>query len=167
MALNPVLSHAAVIRRPARMASPVQWEPPSSCCHRDPVSDLSQLTGKDFERIAWNLNPGGWAVEMDRPIATLLGSCVAVCLYDPKLKIGGMNHFLLPSRARSANADTDIILSGDFAMEILANSPFNPGARKERLVAKAFGGGTIVSSIRMAREEDRIVLTSVKPASRG
>lgn len=114
------------------------------------MSDLSQLTGKDFERIARNLNPGGWAVEADRPIATLLGSCVAVCLYDPKLKIGGMNHFLLPSRARSANADTDIILNGDYAMEILANSLFNQGARKERLVAKAFGGGTIVSSIRMA-----------------
>lgn len=114
------------------------------------MSDLSHLTGKDFERIARNINPGGWAVETDRPIATLLGSCVAVCLYDPKLKIGGMNHFLLPSRTRSADADTEIVLNGDYAMEILANSLFNQGARKERLVAKAFGGGTIVSSIRMA-----------------
>jgi chemotaxis protein CheD len=114
------------------------------------VSDVSQLTGKDFERMARAINPGGWAIETDRPIATLLGSCVAVCLYDPKLKLGGMNHFLLPSRTSSANADTDVILNGDFAMEVLANGLFNKGARKERLVAKAFGGGTIVSSIRMA-----------------
>ena len=114
------------------------------------MSDLSQLTGKDFERIARNLNPGGWAIETDRPIATLLGSCVAVCLFDPKLRIGGMNHFLLPSRTSAANADTDVILSGDYAMEILVNGLLNKGANKARLVAKAFGGGTIVSSIRMA-----------------
>jgi chemotaxis protein CheD len=114
------------------------------------VSDISHLTGKDFERMARNINPGGWAIETERPISTLLGSCVAVCLYDPKLRIGGMNHFLLPSRTSSANADTDIILNGDYAMEVLANGLFNKGARKERLIAKAFGGGTIVSSIRMA-----------------
>lgn len=114
------------------------------------MSDLSHLTGKDFERLARNINPGGWAIETERPIATLLGSCVAVCLYDPGLKIGGMNHFLLPSRSSSSNADADIILNGDYAMEVLANALFNKGAQKQRLVAKAFGGGTIVSSIRMA-----------------
>lgn len=114
------------------------------------MSDLTHLTGKDFERIARNINPGGWAIETDRPIATLLGSCVAVCLFDPKLRIGGMNHFLLPSRTNSSNADADVILSGDYAMEVLANGLFAKGANKSRLVAKAFGGGTIVSSIRMA-----------------
>ncbi len=114
------------------------------------MSDTSQLTGKDFERLARNINPGGWAIETDRPIATLLGSCVAVCLYDPRLKLGGMNHFLLPSRTNASNADTDIILSGDYAMEILVNGLLAKGANKARLVAKAFGGGTIVSSIRMA-----------------
>ncbi|MDK9724260.1 MAG: chemotaxis protein CheD [Sterolibacteriaceae bacterium MAG5] len=114
------------------------------------MSDLTHLTGKDFERIARNINPGGWAIETERPISTLLGSCVAVCLFDARLKIGGMNHFLLPSRASGANADTDVILNGDFAMEVLVNALLNKGASKARLVAKAFGGGTIVSSIRMA-----------------
>lgn len=114
------------------------------------VNDLSQLTGKDFEKLARNINPGGWAIETERPIATLLGSCVAVCLFDPKLKLGGMNHFLLPSRTSAANTDTDIILSGDFSMEVLVNGLLNKGANKTRMVAKAFGGGTIVSSIRMA-----------------
>jgi len=114
------------------------------------VSPAPQLTGKDFERIARNINPGGWAIETEKPIATLLGSCVAVCLFDPKLKLGGMNHFLLPSKTSSANADTDVILNGDYAMEVLANGLYSKGANKSRLVAKAFGGGTIVSSIRMA-----------------
>jgi chemotaxis protein CheD len=107
-------------------------------------------TGKDFERIARNINPGGWAIESERPISTLLGSCVAVCLFDPILKLGGMNHFLLPSRASGVNADIDVILNGDYSMEVLVNGLLSKGAKKTRLVAKAFGGGTIVSSIRMA-----------------
>ncbi len=112
--------------------------------------DYSTLSGKDLERIALNLNPGGWAIETDRPLATLLGSCVSVCLFDPKLKIGGMNHFLLQRGSSTGNADQDVILNGDYSMEVLVNGLLNKGAQKSRLVAKAFGGGTIVSSIRMA-----------------
>ena len=112
--------------------------------------DPTLLSGKDLERIALNLNPGGWAIESDRPLATLLGSCVSVCLFDQKLKIGGMNHFLLPRGSNAGNADQDVILNGDYSMEVLVNGLLNKGAHKNRLVAKAFGGGTIVSSIRMA-----------------
>lgn len=110
----------------------------------------NQPTAKDFERLAFNINPGGWAVETERPISTLLGSCVAVCLYDPKLRLGGMNHFLLPSKRVGGGDDTDVVLAGDYAMEVLVNAMLAKGAHKDRLVAKAFGGGNIVSSIRMA-----------------
>ncbi|MCK9284338.1 MAG: chemotaxis protein CheD [Rhodocyclaceae bacterium] len=105
---------------------------------------------KLLERLALNINPGGWAVENQRPIVTLLGSCVAVCLYDPKLMLGGMNHFLLPCRGKAQGDDTDVILAGDFSMEVLVNAMLTRGARKERLVAKAFGGGAVVTSIRTA-----------------
>lgn len=105
---------------------------------------------KELERRARNINPGGWAVESERPITTLLGSCVAVCLYDPKLRLGGMNHFLLPSRAKTSSDDNDVILAGDYSMEVLLNTMLNKGAVKKRIVAKAFGGGTIVTSILMA-----------------
>ena len=114
------------------------------------MNNLTHQTGKDFERIARNINPGGWAIESERPISTLLGSCVAVCLFDPKLNIGGMNHFLLPSRSSGDNSDIDVILNGDYSMEVLVNGLLNKGSQKSRLVAKAFGGGTIVSSIHMA-----------------
>ena len=107
-------------------------------------------TGKELERLALNINPGGWSIQNERPISTLLGSCVAVCFYDPKLRLAGMNHFLLPSRTRSTLADEDIVLNGDYAMEILLNTMYAKGAQRGRLVAKAFGGGNIVSSIRMA-----------------
>ncbi len=114
------------------------------------VTDLANLSGKELERIALNINPGGWAIETSKPIATILGSCVSVCLYDPKLKVGGMNHFLLPKGSNATHADQDIILNGDYSMEVLVNGLLNKGANKARLVAKAFGGGTIVSSISMA-----------------
>jgi chemotaxis protein CheD len=114
------------------------------------VNVPNPLSGKDLERVARNINPGGWAIESDKPIATLLGSCVCVCLHDAKLGLGGMNHFLLPKKAGSANDDADVILNGDYSMEVLVNGLLNKGANKARLVAKAFGGGTIVSSIRMA-----------------
>lgn len=107
-------------------------------------------TGKELERLALNINPGGWSVQNERPISTLLGSCVAVCFYDPKLRLAGMNHFLLPSRARSTLDDEDIVLNGDYAMEVLLNAMYAKGAQRGRIVAKAFGGGNIVSSIRMA-----------------
>lgn len=107
-------------------------------------------SGRELERAALNINPGGWSVQTDRAIATLLGSCVAVCFYDPKLKLAGMNHFLLPSRASSKAQDEDIVLNGDYAMEVLLNAMYGKGAQRGRLVAKAFGGGNIVNSIQMA-----------------
>jgi chemotaxis protein CheD len=106
-------------------------------------------SAKEMELAGLNINPGGWAVDTERPITTLLGSCVAVCMYDPKLRLGGMNHFLLPTRANGGNADADVVLAGDFAMEVLVNALLAKGAQKSRLVAKAFGGGAIVDAIRM------------------
>jgi chemotaxis protein CheD len=105
---------------------------------------------KELERIALNINPGGWAVETERPITTLLGSCVAVCLYDQKSRLAGMNHFLLPTRTSSVSDDDDVILAGDYSMEVLLNTMLSKGASKQRIIAKAFGGGTIVTSILMA-----------------
>ena len=115
-----------------------------------PPGSIAVRSGRELERLALNINPGGWSVQTERPIATLLGSCVAVCLVDPRLRLAGMNHFLLPSRTRGNLAEEDIILNGDYAMEVLVNAMMGKGGQKGRLVAKAFGGGTIVSSIQMA-----------------
>lgn len=108
--------------------------------------DFSKLPAKEIERHARNVNPGAWAVETQQPLSTLLGSCVAVCLFDPLLKIGGINHFMLPDMGRSKHGDVDSLLSGNFAMEALLNALLNKGAKKVRLQAKAFGGGTIIDT---------------------
>jgi len=114
------------------------------------LAKYSAYSARELERVALNINPGGWAVATDRPIATLLGSCVAVCLFDTKLGLAGMNHFLLPSRRGPNVVEEDIVLSGDYAMEVLRNAMYARGASPLRLTAKAFGGGNVVSSIQMA-----------------
>lgn len=101
----------------------------------------------DLERAARHVNPGGWAVERDKPIATLLGSCVAVCLWDPVLKIGGLNHFMLPGYEKSANSDLDLLLCGDYCMEALLNGMLGRGAQKKRIQGKAFGGGSVIATL--------------------
>ncbi len=108
--------------------------------------EYAGLPPRELERLARNIQPGAWAVDTRQPLATLLGSCVAVCLYDPLLKIGGMNHFMLPDMGRSRNGDVDSLLSGDFAMEALLNALLGKGVKKVRLQAKAFGGGTIIDA---------------------
>ena len=51
-------------------------------------------------------------------LSTLLGSCVAACIRDPVLKIGGMNHFLLPDGNVGDGAPARY---GSYAMELLIN----------------------------------------------
>ena len=92
--------------------------------------DYTALPARELERHARNIQPGGWAVESRLPLSTLLGSCVAVCLFDPHLRIGGINHFMLPDMGRSRHGDIDSLLSGNFAMEALLNALLGPWSRK-------------------------------------
>jgi chemotaxis protein CheD len=79
-------------------------------------------------------------------LTTILGSCVAMCLRDPDMGVGGMNHFLLPE---GEGAGTDAGRRyGAYAMELLINDVLKAGARRERLEAKLFGGGRMFDSLR-------------------
>ncbi|MBL8215061.1 MAG: chemotaxis protein CheD [Bryobacterales bacterium] len=73
-------------------------------------------------------------------VQTLLGSCVAACLYDEAARIGGLNHFLLPGTARR---DADAARYGVHAMELLINRLMQLGAERGRLQAKVFGGANL------------------------
>ena len=108
--------------------------------------DYANIPAKELERYARNVQPGAWVVDSEKPLSTLLGSCVAVCLFDPLMKIGGINHFMLPEMGRNKNSDVDSLLSGSYAMEALLNALLIKGAKKIRLQAKAFGGGTIIDT---------------------
>lgn len=77
----------------------------------------------------------------DQSISTVLGSCVSACIRDPILKVGGMNHFMLPG---DPNLKMDNALRyGVNAMETLLNSLYKKGCRKDNLEIKLFGGGDL------------------------
>lgn len=83
-------------------------------------------------------------------LTTLLGSCVAACLYDPVAKVAGLNHFLLasPRYARDLPmTQTEAGRYGINAMELLINDMVHLGALRERIKAKVFGGGNIIASL--------------------
>ena len=79
-------------------------------------------------------------------LATILGSCVSACIRDPILRIGGMNHFLLPGDEKVVTKLSDANRYGVFAMESLINAILKAGGRKERLEIKIFGGGNVTSN---------------------
>lgn len=95
-----------------------------------------------------NIVQGEFAVsaEPHAVVTTLLGSCVAVCMNDPLLRIGGMNHFLLPGDV-STDGETSSSRHGVHLMELLINGLFKLGASRERLQAKLFGGARTVMGL--------------------
>lgn len=74
-------------------------------------------------------------------VVTILGSCVAVCLWDPVRKTGGMNHYMLPLWNGQGLASPRY---GDIAIEKLVEQMIQLGSFKKNLKAKVFGGGEVL-----------------------
>lgn len=77
-------------------------------------------------------------------LTTILGSCVATCMWDPVAGIGGMNHFLLPG---DTEGGSDEVKYGVNAMELLINALLSNGAARGRLQAKLFGGAHVIATL--------------------
>lgn len=79
-------------------------------------------------------------------LVTVLGSCVAACIRDTRLGMGGMNHFMLPD-SEAAQTEATGARYGTYAMEVLINHLLKLGARREHLEAKVFGGGNVLAGL--------------------
>jgi chemotaxis protein CheD len=77
-------------------------------------------------------------------IGTLLGSCVAVCLYDTHNHFGGMNHFMLSVWKGHGLASPKY---GNIAMDALLEKMTTLGCSRKHLVAKVFGGGDVLGKV--------------------
>ena len=75
----------------------------------------------------------------DTTIMTVLGSCVAVCLYDPVTKISGMNHYLLPLWNNEGLASPKY---GNISIEKLVDAMESVGCARRNIIAKVFGGAS-------------------------
>ncbi|MFP4300912.1 MAG: chemotaxis protein CheD [Spirochaetaceae bacterium] len=92
------------------------------------------------------IHPGEYyATGEETIISTILGSCVAVALYDDNAKVGGLNHFMLPGSLEAHRGfNQESAKYGLYAMEVLINELFKLGGSKQRMVAKVFGGGHVL-----------------------
>ena len=73
-------------------------------------------------------------------IMTVLGSCIAVCLWDQKFQVAGMNHYLLPLWNGEGFKS---LKYGNVSIVRLLDEMIYKGAYKQNIVAKIFGGATI------------------------
>jgi chemotaxis protein CheD len=76
-------------------------------------------------------------------LSTVLGSCVAACLFDPEARIGGLNHFLLGEPATTRPDQVVDEHYGVYLMEVLINDMIKLGARRGNMRAHLYGGASM------------------------
>ncbi|MCP3689384.1 MAG: chemotaxis protein CheD [Gammaproteobacteria bacterium] len=92
------------------------------------------------------LHPGDFVFgEPGTHIHTVLGSCIAICLWHPQLRIGGMCHFVLPSRPSSdAEAAEPNGRYGNEAMQLFDMALKLHQTEYTQYQAKIFGGANML-----------------------
>ncbi|HEY4374830.1 MAG TPA: chemoreceptor glutamine deamidase CheD [Burkholderiales bacterium] len=118
---------------------------------------LTRFFDPRFQRESVKLMPGEhYASGEDLVISTVLGSCVAACLWDEVRGVGGMNHFMLPdSGANGFDLYGASGRYGVYAMELLINALLKLGAHRQRLQAKVFGGASVLETLAHADVGER------------
>lgn len=111
-----------------------------------------------FQHNAVKVLPGEYFVSRESlVIVTVLGSCIAACLWDSRAQVGGMNHFMLPAGDLADACGR----YGSYAMELLINEMLKLGARRETMQAKIFGGAQVMrnfSSMQVGQSNTDFVL---------
>jgi len=119
---------------------------------------MTTYPGPLVRRITVNI---GDVIVSSEPVIlqTLLGSCVSACVWDDEVRVGGMNHFMVPKITQ----ETDSSHCGPEAVRRLLKELTAAGADIRRLRAKLFGGGKMLreftenldigkENVRVARE---------------
>lgn len=94
------------------------------------------------------LQPGEFYFgDRDTRIRTVLGSCVSITAWHPKLLIGGMCHYMLPTRGTAKPAELDGRYA-DEAMVLFLREIRAVGTRPAEYQVKLFGGGNMFPGAR-------------------
>jgi chemotaxis protein CheD len=102
---------------------------------------MTTSNNRAVEVYRFHLAPAGiFTCGTQAMISAVLGTCVAVCLHDRRLKIGGMNHFLFPKSGFFGSPSPEY---GDVAVPQLINRLIRMGSRIEDLEAQIVGGAAI------------------------
>lgn len=107
---------------------------------------MSALPLDSVTRKTRFLQPGQLVVSTDpMQITTILGSCVTVCLYDLRLRAGGLNHFMLPHYSGSGTSSPRF---GNVAMAELLGGMRAIGAKLPFLQARVYGGSAMFAQMK-------------------
>lgn len=108
------------------------------------TQSIEQLLTSEEKPKGIYLHPGQLVVTGETAlVTTILGSCVAVCLWDAQSWIAGINHYLLPSNPLRGQQDARY---GNTAIEQLVAQMTAKGAVTSRLTAKLVGGASIMTA---------------------
>ena len=120
------------------------------CIHGRTDSKVCYTHNHRFGKKHINLVAGDFFVSKDDVVvSTVLGSCIAVCLYSDFSPYCGMNHFMLPQPGERYKNEKDIMHTdsafyGINSMEMMMNVLYKMGVKKDHLKAKVFGGGNVL-----------------------
>lgn len=113
---------------------------------------VNRYWDRQNEGYAAKITPGEFYVSTQREIiTTILGSCIAACVWDKHTCVGGMNHFMLPRAGYSSSSswqDSPVGMAtryGNVAMERLINAALANGATRKNLEVKIFGGAKVLN----------------------
>ena len=124
---------------------------PENLAARARIHEPAQFVIADIQHYAkFYLQPGQlFASKGSHAVTTILGSCVAVCLWDPEVKIGGINHYLLPAYSGEGEASSRF---GDISIRELLGRLSSLGCDRRRLKAKLFGGACVLAAFRERKD---------------
>ena len=77
-------------------------------------------------------------------VSTVLGSCVSVCLHDPVLGHGAINHYILP---HWNGHDLATMKYGNMSIIRIVEEMLILGSKYENIVAKVFGGAQVITGL--------------------
>ena len=127
----------------AKLNSPAQGaSKTAAAAARPPKAHAPRERTAPVLKTATIIVGGVFASREPAVVTTLLGSCIAACLFDPVAGVGGMNHFLLPGTVGQTEGCTRY---GVHAMELLINDIMKLGGDRRRLKAKVFGGAQVMN----------------------
>jgi len=102
-----------------------------------PIPELPPERVQPICDAATYVPPGRLAVSAEgASLTTIVGSGLALCVWDPFHSVGGMAHFLLPEAGTAPAAPR----YGDVAMKALVEELTRAGANPASLRARVYGG---------------------------
>ncbi len=115
---------------------------------------------QDFLPQVIYLKPAELVVaEQSALVMTVLGSCVAVTFFSPRLRVGGICHAMLPS-GKDQNAGKYVDQSVHYMLDCFRTLNVEPG----ELVAKLFGGAEMFHSVDSRSEERTVGAQNIRMA---